>query len=239
MIDVLSGLLTPIIAVLAAYIAWQQWRTNNLRLKHELFNRRYELYEAITFFISGILTRGTVQPNSETQFLRDTKSVVFLFDKHLQEFIQEIYHKAVEFYALRAMQNSNTLSRDALVDNVQQQRKINDWFSEQLSSCTVRFSPFLSFGGDQTMNGSQRKLVLWVTISVCLLLATIAGILGFAGFHYIAADQGDSVFDTLVYQNHLRWIVPLVTVLLGLLLIGLTGFVGFWFVLRDKREDRK
>ncbi|MGH7794505.1 MAG: hypothetical protein ACREQ2_06370 [Candidatus Binatia bacterium] len=82
------------------------------------------------------------------------------------------------------------------------------------------------------MNENQRRLLFWATIAVCLLLAAIAGILGFAGFHHVAADQGD-VFDKVLYQNHLRWIVPLLAVLLGLLLIELIGFVGFWFVLRD------
>jgi len=236
MIDFFSGLLTPTIAVLAAYIAWQQWRTNHLRLKHELFNRRYELYEVITSFISGIVTRGSVQPNADAQFLRDTKTVTFLFDKRIQAFIEEIYRKAVDLYALHTMQDR--LGGEQLVQNVEAQRKIKEWFFAELMGCPVRFSPFLSFGGAQTMNGSQRKLLLWVTISFCLLLAAVTGILVFAGFHYIAANQGD-IFDKVVYQNHLRWIVPLVTGLLGLLLVGLIGFVGFWFVLRDKLESRK
>jgi hypothetical protein len=162
MIDFFSGLLTPVIAVLAAYIAWQQWRTNNLRLKHELFERRHKLYEVITSFMANILARGTLDPNSEMQFLRDTKTAVFLFDRRIQQFIEETYHKAVELYTLGRMEN--TFTGEQLVHNVEEQRKIKDWFSEQLNTCTVRFSPFLSFGGDQTMNGSQRKLVLWVTI---------------------------------------------------------------------------
>lgn len=124
MIDLFSGLLTPTIAVLAAYIAWQQWRTNNLRLKHELFNRRYELYEMITFFISGILTRGSVQPNSDTQFLRDTKTAVFLFNKRIQEFIQEIYQKAVTLDTLHTMQDS--LGGEQLIHNEDEQRKIKE-----------------------------------------------------------------------------------------------------------------
>jgi hypothetical protein len=231
MIDFFSGLLTPLIAVLAAYIAWQQWRTNNLRLKHELFERRYKLYEVITSFIANILSRGRVEPNSEMQFLRDTKTVIFLFDNRIYAFVQEIYHNAVDLYSLGARENS--LGGQQLANNVDEQRKIMDWFSEQLGACTVRFSPFLSFGGDQTMNRSQRKLVLWGTVSVCLLLATITGVLAFAGFHYSVANQGD-VFDKVVYQNHLRWIVPLITALIGLLVIGLIGFVGLWFVLRDK-----
>jgi len=235
MINFFSGLLTPTIALLAAYIAWQQWRTNHLRLKHELFERRYKLYETITAFIAGILARGKVEPNSEMQFLRDTKTVVFLFDKDIQRFIKEIYSNAVELYTLGNMENA--LTGQELVHNVDKQREIKDWFSEQLNTCTVRFSLFLSFGGDQIMNGNQRKLLLWCTVFICLLLIAIAGILGFAGFDYIEANQGD-VFDKVLYQNHLKWIVPLLAVLGGLLLSTLVGFAGFWFALRDELKGR-
>jgi hypothetical protein len=236
MIDFFSGLLTPLIAVLAAYIAWQQWRTNNLRLKHELFERRYKLYEVITSFLANILARGRVDPNSEMQFLRDTKTVIFLFDKRTQQFIQEIYHQAVELYTLGKMENS--LGGQQLGNNIDKQREIKDWFSEQLNTCTVRFSPFLSFGGHQTMNENQRRLLFWATISVCLLFAAVAGVLAFAGFQYVAANQGD-IFDKVVYNNHLKWIAPLVVVLMGFLLITVIAFVGFWFVLREKLESRK
>jgi hypothetical protein len=236
MIDFFSGLLTPIIAILAAYIAWQQWRTNNLRLKHELFDRRYDLYVKITSYLATSLTTGRIEPNSEMQFLRDTKAVDFLFDKQIHDFVHEIYSNAVKLYTLNTMENR--LTGQALHDNVDGQRKIKDWFSEQLGGCTDRFAKYLSLGGRRIINERQRTLLWWFIVGVCLLMATIVGILAFGGFHHIAAGQGD-VFDAVVYKNHLRWIVPLLVVLFGLLLIGVVGFIGFWFVLREKLESRR
>jgi hypothetical protein len=55
-IDVLSALLTPTIAILGIYIAYQQWRTNKNRLKLELFDKRYEIFTNIKKFIANILT---------------------------------------------------------------------------------------------------------------------------------------------------------------------------------------
>jgi TRAP-type C4-dicarboxylate transport system permease small subunit len=235
MIDFFSGLLTPTIALLAAYIAWQQWQTNHLRLKHELFERRYKLYETITAFIANILARGRVEPNSEMQFLRETKTVVFLFDKGIQRFIEEIYNKAVELYTLGKMEN--TLTGEKLVHNVDKQREITDWFSEQLNTCTLRFSSFLSFGDRQKMNKNQRRLLLWITMAICFLLAAIAGVLAFGGFYHVAANHGD-IFDKVVYTNHLKWIAPAMVVLIAFLLITVIAFVGFWFVLRGKPKSQ-
>jgi hypothetical protein len=47
MIDLLSAALTPLIAAIVAYIAYQQYRVNRLRLSHDLFERRLKIFEAV------------------------------------------------------------------------------------------------------------------------------------------------------------------------------------------------
>ncbi len=231
MIQVLSALLTPLIAVLAAYIACQQWRTNHLRLRHELFDRRYALYEKIASFMAEILVQGKVPANAETQFLRDTKATIFLFDKEIWEFTEQIYHKAVALHALEMMLE-NLQGKDR-ADNVAKQREIKDWLGSQLQDCTTRFSRFLSLGERLTMSRSQKKLLCGFTIFACLLLACIVGVSAFAVFQGVASAQGD-IFDDIVFRDHLKWLLPLLTILFGLLLTGIAGFVGFWFILRNK-----
>lgn len=44
-IEILQALLTPTIFVIGTLIAFLQWRTNDLRRKNELFDRRYEFYQ--------------------------------------------------------------------------------------------------------------------------------------------------------------------------------------------------
>lgn len=41
-INILSALLTPTIAILGLYIAYQQWKSNETKRRQELFNLRYE-----------------------------------------------------------------------------------------------------------------------------------------------------------------------------------------------------
>jgi hypothetical protein len=43
-ISVLQALLTPTIAMVGLVIGFLQWRTNHLKRKNELFDRRYEFY---------------------------------------------------------------------------------------------------------------------------------------------------------------------------------------------------
>jgi|PlaIllAssembly_1097288.scaffolds.fasta_scaffold283843_2 hypothetical protein len=55
-IEVSKALLTPVIAIVAAYVAWQQLKTNRRKLKLDLFEKRYTVFEKIGEFIGSILT---------------------------------------------------------------------------------------------------------------------------------------------------------------------------------------
>jgi len=46
-ITILQGLLTPLIAIITTYIAWQQWKGNQLKLKMERYERRLRVYQEV------------------------------------------------------------------------------------------------------------------------------------------------------------------------------------------------
>jgi len=51
LIQLLSALLTPVIALVTTYIAIQQYRTSRLKFKLELFEKRYDIYQGVKKFI--------------------------------------------------------------------------------------------------------------------------------------------------------------------------------------------
>jgi len=87
-IEVSKALLTPLIAIDAAYVAWQQLQTNRRKLKLDLFEKRYLIFEKIGEFIGSILTSGKVSPGREMQFLVDTKAVGLLFGDDISGFVR-------------------------------------------------------------------------------------------------------------------------------------------------------
>ena len=50
-VDLFAALLTPVIAIIATYIAYQQYRANQLKLRHEPYDRRLLLYNAVAEFL--------------------------------------------------------------------------------------------------------------------------------------------------------------------------------------------
>lgn len=55
LVQIFASLLTPIIAMTVAYIAWQQYKTNARRLRMEIFDRRFELYDAVRKLRSKVI----------------------------------------------------------------------------------------------------------------------------------------------------------------------------------------
>jgi hypothetical protein len=57
-IDILSALLTPVIAVIAVYIAWQQYRLQHKSFNAQIYERRYVVFKAFMKFFSQIMRDG-------------------------------------------------------------------------------------------------------------------------------------------------------------------------------------
>ena len=55
-----SALLTPTVAILGAWIAGAQWKINQRRLQHELFDRRIKLYQVVAAYIANAISLGDV-----------------------------------------------------------------------------------------------------------------------------------------------------------------------------------
>ena len=99
----LSAALTPTIAILAALIGYQQWRTNQKRLKHELFDRRYAQFESVREFLGSIARNGNPTIEAQQNFLLGTRGMRFTFDEHISTYIHEaIWCTAIDIETLTA-----------------------------------------------------------------------------------------------------------------------------------------
>jgi len=87
--------LTPVlIGAGIVYIAWQQHKTNKNRLKMELFDKRYKVYESILAVVTGSLEH--VDRQTLPAISRQWYSAVFLFenDKNIFDFMVKVSEAA-------------------------------------------------------------------------------------------------------------------------------------------------
>jgi hypothetical protein len=96
----LSDFLTPIITILALYIAYQQFRTNKQRLLFETYEKRLAIYNAVQDYLSLVLRDAKTDLNKISDFRQNTSQAVFLFDSSVQNKIDEIFKKSHEMREL-------------------------------------------------------------------------------------------------------------------------------------------
>lgn len=99
-VDVLSALLTPAIACIALYLAYQQHQINAQRLRHETYERRIKVYKAVQKHLSIIMRDGKTTYPLCSEFYSDASEATFLFDSSVQEKIDEIYKKSIHMVYL-------------------------------------------------------------------------------------------------------------------------------------------
>lgn len=142
-VDLALAILTLSVAIIVAVITFGQWTTSRNTLKLELFERRYEIYEAIAKFLADIKISGRLEKGREIEFLRDTKRAYFLFqaDPSVRRLISEIHSKAVDLWACGAEEDG--LSEVELSENLKRQREIKDWMGKTLESMESKFEKYL------------------------------------------------------------------------------------------------
>jgi len=98
----LTALSTPLLALLAGYIAWRQWKTANEALKKDLFEKRFAIYEATRQFLGAIALTKTVTPQQLGTFHTETLGARWLFNDKLADQLQLFYDRAVELASLES-----------------------------------------------------------------------------------------------------------------------------------------
>ncbi len=141
--SVATAVITTIIAALIALITWRQWITNRARLRHELFDRRYTIFEQLAGFVAGVVRDGAVDSGAVREFLHQTKRAYFAFgcDETIKQLVADIYRQAILLQVLQAKQK--VLAGDAVGNNLDKQGEVLQWFNATLDSLEKRFEVYL------------------------------------------------------------------------------------------------
>lgn len=142
-IELISALSIPVIATIAAYVAWQQWKINERRLKHELFDRNFKVYDAILRFIGSVMVNGKAKDEHLSEFQRETRAAKFLLDDGVVSLIDELYEKTVDLQTLDAELEGLPVGekRSRLV---KKRSEIKKWLYRQTGELDRRFEKTLA-----------------------------------------------------------------------------------------------
>ncbi len=100
LVDILSSLLTPLIALLALYIAFQQYQINRRRLKFDTYERKLAMYKIVNQYFLEIQRDGHTNFVRCSDFYSSVSEVFFLFSESIQKAIDEVYTKSIDMITL-------------------------------------------------------------------------------------------------------------------------------------------
>lgn len=217
-VDLLAACLVPLIAVVATYIAYQQWRNARQVLKLSLYEKRTAVFDAtIKFLVAMVNNPAMLNGADEAQkrerqeiervFLRETSHSRFLFgmDSHVVDYLEELWHKWLHV---------NLIEQQLCAENWPQDKRdrvaavalgLRDWLTTE--RCRATFDPYMALSENA---GAVHWLVWRIrrTIRLARFLRRYLNRHGIAMSWRVLRDQGVIGFLRHVKSQHLRDVKP-------------------------------
>ena len=138
-----AAFVTLVIGGIAAFIAWRQNETAKAKLKLDLFDKRYEIFEKTWAFLSGA-DKIAQNPDPFHPFTNIIPQAGFLFGSDIEEYLQIASKKQTEMWLIyvKSRNNNNLIAPD----DIEPLKELSLWFYEEASNgAKCAFSPYLNF----------------------------------------------------------------------------------------------
>jgi hypothetical protein len=95
-VAIFQALLTPVIGILAAYIAWQQYRIQHRTFSGKMYERRYVVFKAFMSYLADIMREGKTSYQRLGLFYAEASEADFLFSDVISKKREELYQRGVD-----------------------------------------------------------------------------------------------------------------------------------------------
>jgi hypothetical protein len=135
------GFLTLVVAIVGAGIALGQYTLARMRMKHDLYDRRYRIFQASRLFIAEVCQQGSATYDQVLSHHRDTGDAIFLLNRKVVGYLSDLEkHGRRLAFLRRVIENDHNPNRDATID---EKAEILQWFTEQFDPLIKQLKPFL------------------------------------------------------------------------------------------------
>jgi len=140
--EISKALFTPLIGILATYIAWQQWKTNQQKLNLERYERRLRVYEEVRKILSIIARDAKVSTDDLLKFRTSVSEADFLFAPEIPVYIDELYKRGLKlwYWNQEYREKPDGYDHKKVVDEM---NKELTWLIEQFAPAKEKFKKYL------------------------------------------------------------------------------------------------
>lgn len=131
-----------VIAGTGAWIAFQQMRIAHIRLKHDLYDRRFATFEAARRLLIDMAVNGDASEEAMGNYLVGIANASFLFDDSLVRYLREIGEHASTVQVINTTLKGHVSGSDKPPLERQVTEKV-EWLRNQIEVLDSKFMPFL------------------------------------------------------------------------------------------------
>jgi hypothetical protein len=145
LIQILQALLTPAIGLFAAFIAWQQWKTNKQKLRLDKYERRMRVYEEVKKILSIVLRDAGGTTDDLLRFRTSVSDADFLFGPEVPKYLDQIYERGLKLWGC----NEQYRNRDERPPDYDHKKLVSEmhvelrWLVNQFEPAKVMFKKYL------------------------------------------------------------------------------------------------
>lgn len=146
LIEISTAFLAPFIAIVATYIMWQQWKTNQQKLNLERYDRRLHIYEEVRKILSIIGRDAGTSTEELLKFRTAVSEADFLFGPEIPAYIDEIYKRGLNLWRWNQEYRDVTQPTPEGYDHrkvVDEKHKELEWLIEQFEPAKEKFKKYL------------------------------------------------------------------------------------------------
>lgn len=130
-IENLSASLAPVVAIVGVGIGFLQLHINKKRYTHELFDRRFAMFQAIQIFIGDVLADSHAINDDFRKLYLATNGAGFIFDVVIKDYIKLL------------IDNANELNKAVGEADTDQVVELSEWFLDQFDESEKMFHRYL------------------------------------------------------------------------------------------------
>jgi hypothetical protein len=149
-LQIFQALLTPVIAGIAVYIAWQQWNVNERKLALDQYERRLKVYQRVVEMLRFVCSKFSPEIHDLLMFSAETAEADFLFGPEIPKYIDEIYSRGLTLNTAKFEYRDYTqlpfppgYDPKKVTDAMMEEEK---WFMAQFSVVKEKFRKYLDVG---------------------------------------------------------------------------------------------
>ncbi len=148
-LQVLQGLLTPVIGLTALYIAWQQWKGNKFKLVLDRYERRLRVYQNVVALLLLVQRDFKPEIGDLQKFRSDTAEADFLFEPEISAYLDELFERgwklccANKEYRDMFQPIPPGYDHEKVVTEMHEQEI---WFTDQFAAAKQKFKKYLDIG---------------------------------------------------------------------------------------------